>query len=77
MIALELNTFQKKLKNIISNKNITTNIYRIQASDSIMCEYICIRFISFMLKGKSLLDYTNLFSCNEYGKNDEIILRFF
>ena len=77
MIALELNTFQKKLKNIISNKNITTNIYRIQANDSIMCEYICIRFISFMLKGKSLLDYTNLFSCNEYGKNDEIILRFF
>ena len=27
-----------------------------------------------MLKGKSLLDYTNLFSPNEYEKNDKIIL---
>ena len=29
-----------------------------------MCGYICIGFIDFMLKGKSLLDYTNLFSPN-------------
>ena len=32
-----------------------------------MCKYICIGFIDFMLKGKSLLDYTNLFSPNKYG----------
>ena len=31
-----------------------------------MCGYYCIRFIDFMLKGKSLLEYTNLFSPNEY-----------
>ena len=37
-----------------------------QAYDSIMCEYFCTRFIDFMLKGKSLLDYTNLFSPNNY-----------
>ena len=37
-----------------------------------MCGYFCIRFIAFMLKGKSLLDYTNLFSPNEYEKNDNI-----
>ena len=30
-----------------------------------------------MLKGKSLLDYTNLFSPNDYEKNDRIILKYF
>ena len=55
---------------------MTTNIYRIQAHDLIMCGYVCIGFIGFMLKGKSLLDYTNLFSPNDYEKNDEIILKF-
>ena len=57
------------------NKNIITNIYRIQANDSIMCGYFCTGFIDFILKGKSLLDYTNLFSPNEYEKNDEIIAK--
>ena len=47
----------KKLKKFIGN--IITNIFRIQAYDSIMYEYFCIGFIEFMLKGKSLLDYTN------------------
>ena len=31
--ALEWNVFQKTIKKFIDNKNITTNIYRIQASD--------------------------------------------
>ena len=30
-----------------------------------------------MLKGKNLLDYTNLFSPNEYEKNDNIKLKYF
>ena len=42
-----------------------------------MCGYICIRFIDFMLKGKILLDYTNLLSPNNYKKNDKIILKNF
>ena len=42
-----------------------------------MCEYFCIRFFYFMLKYRSLLDYTNLFSPNNYEKNDKIILRYF
>ena len=29
-----------------------------------------------MLKDKSLLDYTNLFSLNECEKNDKIILKY-
>ena len=54
-----------------------TNIYRIQTYNSIMCEYFCIGFIDFMLKGKSFLDYTNLFSRNDYDKNDKMILKYF
>ena len=49
------------------------NIYRIQAFGSMMHQYFCIGFIDFMLKGKSLLKYKNLFSPNDYGKNDKII----
>ena len=41
-----------------------------------MCGYFCIGFIVFMLKGKSLLDYTNLFSPNDYEKNDKIKLKY-
>ena len=67
----------KDIKKFIGNKNIITNIYRIQSYDSIMCGYFCIGFIDFMLKGKSLLDYTNLFSPNDYEKNDKIILKYF
>ena len=39
---------------------IITNIYRIQACNSIMCGYFWIGFISFMLQGKTLLD-SNMF----------------
>ena len=39
-----------------------------------MCGYFCIKFIDFMLKGKILLDYTNLVSPNEYEKNGKVIL---
>ena len=42
-----------------------------------MCRYFCIEFINFMLKGKSLLDYTNLFSPDNHEKNDKIILKYF
>ena len=58
----------KEIKKFIRDKNIITNIYRIQACDSIMCRYFYIQFIDFMLKGKSLFDYTNLFSPNDYKK---------
>ena len=67
----------KEISKLIGNKSILTNIYRIQACDSIMCGYFCIGFIDFMLEGKSLLDYTNLFYPNKYKKNDKIILKYF
>ena len=67
----------KEIKKFIRNKNKITNIYRIQAYDLIMCGYLCTGFIDFMLKGKSLRDYTNLFSPNDYENNDKIILKYF
>ena len=69
--------FPKEIKTFIGNKNIKTNISRIQAYDSIMCGYFCIGFIDFMFKGKTLTEYTNLFSPNKFKKNDDIILNYF
>ena len=60
-----------------SLKRIKSNIFRIQAYDSIMCGYFCIEFINYILKGKTLLDYTNLSSPNDFKKNDQIIKRIF
>ena len=57
--------FRKEIRKLIRHKNITTIIGRIQAYDSIIFEYFCIGFIDFMLKSKSLLGYTHLFSPNE------------
>ena len=57
----------KEIRTFIGNKNIKTNIFRIQAYDSIMCGYFCIGFIDFMLAGKTLTDFTNLFSPNKYN----------
>ena len=50
---------------------IVTNIFRRQAYDSVMWEYFCIDFIDFILKGKSLPDFTNLFSPNNFKNNDD------
>ena len=41
-----------------------------------MREYFCIGFIDFMLKDKSLSDFTNLIIPNKYEKNDKIILKY-
>ena len=42
-----------------------------------MCGYFCIGFIDFILKGKSLLEDTNLLSRNDYEKNDKVIRKYF
>ena len=42
-----------------------------------MCGYFCIGFVSFMLAGKNLTDFTNLFSPNNFKKNDDAILNYF
>ena len=66
-----------EINKFICNKNIKSNIFRLQPYDSIMCGYYCIEFINYMLKGKILLHYINLFSPNDFKKNDQIIKRIF
>ena len=51
----------KEIKAFIDRSlSVTTNIFRTQEYDSIMCGYFCIGFIGFMLKGKTLTNLTNL-----------------
>ena len=49
-------------------------MFRIQDNESIMRGFYCIAFIEYMLAGKTLLDYTNLFSPSDYKKSDKIII---
>ena len=59
----------KEIKAFIDRSlSITTNILRIQGYDSIMCGYFFIGFIDFMLAGKTLTEFTNLFSPNNFKK---------
>ena len=67
----------KEIKKFINSKNIIANILRLQPYDSIMCGYFCIGFINLMLKDKKLTDFTNLFSPNDFTKDDDIILNYF
>ena len=66
----------KEIIKFNGNKNIKTNIFTIQTYDSIVCGYFCIGFINFRFKGKTLTDYTNIFSRNNFKKNDDIILNY-
>ena len=65
----------KEIRTFIGNKNIKTNIFRIQAYDSIMCGYFSLGFIDFMLAKKTLTKYKNIFSPNNF-KEKYIILSY-
>ena len=64
----------EEIKEFVGNKNIIANIFRVQANNSVMCGYFCIGFIDFMLAGKKLTDFTNMFSPYDFEKNGSIIL---
>ena len=66
----------EKIEEFIGNKNVKANIFRVQANDSVMCGYFCRGFIDFMLAGKKLTDYTNLYSPHDFKKKDSIILSY-
>ena len=53
----------KEIKKFIGNK---ASIFRLQAYDSIMYGYFCIEFINYMFDGKSLIDFTSLFSPHDF-----------
>ena len=63
----------KLIEKFIWNKNMKTNMFRIQSNNSMMCEYFCIGIIDFMLVGKTLIDFTSVFSPYDFEKNDSII----
>ena len=67
----------KEIRTFIGNKNIKTNIFRIQDYGSTMCRYLCTGFIDYMLAGKILTEFANLFSPNNFKRNDYIILEYF
>ena len=67
---------QTEIKKFSRYKNIITNFYRIEAYDSIMCRYFGIGYFNFILKSESLLEYTNLFSPNEYKKHDNVFNKY-
>ena len=67
----------KEIKRFIGHKNTKTNIFRIQAGNSIMCGYFCIGFIDLMFAGRNLIDFSSLFSPYDFKKNDKIILAYF
>ena len=58
----------QEISNNIKHKSITHNTFRIQGNKSIMSGFYCITLIEYMLAVKTLLDYTNLFSPNDYKK---------
>ena len=65
----------QEVLNKITHKWITHNIFRIQSDYSSLCGFYCIAFIEYMIGGKTY--YTNLFSPNDYKKNDKIIYKYF
>ena len=58
----------QEIEKFFGHKSIKTNIFRIQAKNSVMCGYFCIGFIDFMLAGKTLIDYTSLFYPYDFKK---------
>ena len=42
-----------------------------------MCGFYSIAFIEYVLAGRVLLDYTNLFSPDDYKKNDKTMCKYF
>ena len=68
----------KEIQKFIGNKIITTNIYIIQAYDSIIClDTFLLNLPYFMFKGNSLTNSANLFSSSNFKNSDKLILNHF
>ena len=67
----------KETEKLTGHKNIKINLFRILANNSIMCGYFCTGFIDYMIAGKTLIDYTSLFSPYDFEKNVNITLSYF
>ena len=58
----------EEIKELVGNKKTKAHIFQVQANKSVICGYFCMGFIDFMLTGKKLIDYTNLFSPHDFKK---------
>ena len=58
----------EEIKELVGNKKTKAHIFWVQANKSVICGYFCMGFIDFMLTGKKLIDYTNLFSPHGFKK---------
>ena len=67
----------EEIKEFLGNKDIKANIFRVEANDSVMCGYVGLGFIDFILSGKKLTNYSSLFSPHAFKKNDYKILSYF
>ena len=74
--SFEIEYIPQEVLSKIEDKSITHNIFRIQDNDSVTCGFYCTTFIEYMLAGKTLLDYANSFSPNDYEKNDKILYKY-
>ena len=63
----------EEIKEFIGNKNVKTNIFRVQANNLIMCGYFYIGFIEFMLAGETVISFTRFSSLHDFEKSDSII----
>ena len=52
----------QEILNMITDKSISHNMLITQDNESIISGFYCIDSIEYMLAGKTLLDYTNVFS---------------
>ena len=67
----------KEIEKFIRHKNIKTSMFKLQSINSKMRGYFCIGFIDFVFAVKTLIDFTSLFSPNDFEKNDNAILSYF
>ena len=58
----------EEIKEFTVNKNIKANIFQVQANNSVMCGYFCFGFSDFMLAGKKLTHFTNMFTAHDFKK---------
>ena len=61
----------------LHEKDIDSNIFRVQSKKSVLCGYFCIKFLEYMFSGKTLTEYTNLFSPTDFKENDRTVLKLF
>ena len=63
-----------EIKRFIDNKNIITNIFKIQTYGSMMSGFLCIGLLILCVKAKCFM---NLFSPHDFKNNDKVILNYF